>query len=440
MRDQFYRIFDGLCAQLQGGERLRAEYAGEESDFVRLNQGRVRQAGHVSQGAVVLELVDGQRHAAAECNLGGDPAQDLAQLGSLVQDLRQRLPLLPDDPHMLLPEGVAASEELADDRLPPAAEAVDALLRAADGLDLVGIHAQGAIHRGYAGSRGPRHWYRSHSFATDFCLYHQADKAVKATYAGFDFDAEQLAAQVSEARERLAILTRPAKRIQPGSYRVYLAPAAVAELVGLLGWDGFGVRAQRTHASPLHRLVQGEAQLHSTVNIDEHFAGGLAPRFSEDGFLRPERVPLVQGGRHVGALVSPRSAREFGLEANGCDSDEAPCSLELAGGSLPRAEVLAALGTGVWISNLWYTNFSDRTACRITGMTRFATCWVEDGQVVAPLDVMRFDETLYRMLGSELEALTVEQDFLPSTDTYYQRSTDSLRVPGALLKGFVFTL
>ena len=41
-------------------------------------------------------------------------------------------------------------------------------------------------------------------------------------------------------------------------------------------------------------------------------------------------------------------------------------------------------------------------------MTRFATFWVEDGKIVAPVDVLRFDDTLYRMLGENLEALTPE--------------------------------
>ena len=53
---------------------------------------------------------------------------------------------------------------------------------------------------------------------------------------------------------------------------------------------------------------------------------------------------------------------------------------------------------------------------------------------------MRFDETRYRMLGSQLEALTAQREFLPSTDTYYRRSTDSVHVPGALIEGFTFTL
>ena len=75
------------------------------------------------------------------------------------------------------------------------------------------------------------------------------------------------------------------------------------------------------------------------------------------------------------------------------------------------AEVLSRLGTGVYIGNLHYLNWSDRAACRTTGMTRFATFWVEDGEIKAPLNVMRFDETAYRMLGDNLVDLT---DFLPT--------------------------
>jgi len=76
----------------------------------------------------------------------------------------------------------------------------------------------------------------------------------------------------------------------------------------------------------------------------------------------------------------------------------------------------------------------------MTGMTRFATFWVENGEIVAPLNVMRFDDTIHRMLGSELEALTVERDLLLSASTYYNRSTGSSRLPGVLLKDFAFTL
>ena len=73
-------------------------------------------------------------------------------------------------------------------------------------------------------------------------------------------------------------------------------------------------------------------------------------------------------------------------------------------------------------------------------MTRFATFWVENGEIVAPLNVMRFDDTVYRMLGDNLAALTTERDLLMSTDTYEARSTRSMRLPGAIVEDFRMTL
>jgi predicted Zn-dependent protease len=139
-------------------------------------------------------------------------------------------------------------------------------------------------------------------------------------------------------------------------------------------------------------------------------------------------------------LVSPRSAVEYGLTTNGATSSESPRALSMAPGALPSAAALAALGTGVWISNLWYLNFSDRNAARMTGMTRFATFWVEGGELVAPLDVMRFDASWYDLFGDDLEAVGAEALVMPSASTYESRSTDVVTAPGLLLKAMPFTL
>jgi predicted Zn-dependent protease len=151
-------------------------------------------------------------------------------------------------------------------------------------------------------------------------------------------------------------------------------------------------------------------------------------------------VPLIGDGALVGSLVSPRTAREFELQANGANAGESPEALDMAGGELPTRDALAALDTGLAVGNLWYLNFSDRPACRMTGMTRFATFWVENGRVVAPVNVLRFDDTLYRMLGENLEALTVEREMLLESNTYGSRVLASATLPGALLSAMNFTL
>ena len=76
----------------------------------------------------------------------------------------------------------------------------------------------------------------------------------------------------------------------------------------------------------------------------------------------------------------------------------------------------------------------------MTGMTRFATFWVENGKIVAPANVLRFDDTIYRMLGTNLEALTEETELIVDAGTYRERALSSMRLPGALLSELTFTL
>ena len=208
----------------------------------------------------------------------------------------------------------------------------------------------------------------------------------------------------------------------------------------MLSWGGFGLRDHRSKTTPLLRLAEGQVALHESVRLSENTGDGIAPAFQTQGFLRPAEVVLIDAGRYCDHLVSPRSAAEYEVPTNGANSSETPLSIDLAAGTLQSDGVLEKLGTGVYVSNLWYLNYSDRRACRTTGMTRFATFWVERGKIVSPMPAMRFDESVYRMLGEKLEGLTVERELLLDPDTYGQRSSRSLRLPGVLVDDFTFTL
>ena len=126
--------------------------------------------------------------------------------------------------------------------------------------------------------------------------------------------------------------------------------------------------------------------------------------------------------------------------ANGAPEDESAKSLIMRAGTLANADILKELGTGIYISNLWYLNFSDRATCRITGMTRFASFWVENGEIIAPLNVMRFDDSLFRMLGENLLALSQETEVIMDDRSYGERHTGGAVLPGALLKEMRFVL
>jgi predicted Zn-dependent protease len=242
------------------------------------------------------------------------------------------------------------------------------------------------------------------------------------------------------ARQRLALLAQGSRSLEPGRYRAYLTPSAMEEIAAMLCWGGFSGRALQTRQSCLFRLNAGTAELAPAVAFSEKPTDGIAPSFQDEGFTRPDEVPLVTEGRMVGSLVSPRTAKEFELPHNGANASESPESLDMRGGELSDDDAMRLLDRGLYIGNLWYLNFSDRPACRVTGMTRFASFWVEGGRIVAPVDVMRFDDSVFRLLGKELIGLTREPELLVSSDTYRQRNVASMRLPGAVVREMAFTL
>lgn len=440
MQSYFHQLADAIAAQLHDSEQFKCTFAAEATDFVRFNRSAIRQSGHVRQAALSLDLMHGRRHAAATTTMSGQLEIDRVALTEMIASLRAQLPSLPEDPHLLIASAVHSSEQCTPSRLPAASDIVLQVLRAADQVDLVGILACGPVYRGFANSYGQRNWHETATFNLDWSLYQSRDKAVKSSYAGSDWDGAVFQSKMKAALVQLDLLRRVPVSVKPGPYRAYLTPTALHEIVGMLNWDGLSEKSLRTKQSSLRRMRDEGVQLHPSVTLTEATADGIAPGFQNDGFIKPARVALIDQGVLTGSLIAPRTAMEYGLSSNGAGSTEAMASIDLAPGSLPMARALAELDTGIFVSNLWYLNYSDRANCRITGMTRFATFWVEGGEIKAPLNVMRFDESLYRLLGSNLLALTAERELLLDGSSYLERATGSAHLPGALVQDFSFVL
>ncbi len=437
-QDAFFRLFEALQAGLGGDEILFAGLGAEHSHFVRLNQNRVRQAGSVDSAELGLTLIHRGRQVEGGCPLGGDIEDDLGRVRALLDQLRERIAHVPEDPYLHYSTEPASSERCLDADLPSSDDAIGTLTDLADGLDLVGIWAAGDVMEGLASSLGHHHWHQSRSFNLDWSCYLDRDKAVKASYSGSDWQPDALAHKINQQRANLQVLGRPERRIEPGRYRAYLAPAALQELMELLAWGGFGLRDHRTQQTPLLQLATGETQLSPLLTVIEEHKRGLAPGFTGEGFPKPDQVKLIEEGWYQDCLADARSAKEYGATVNA--AAESPEALAVAAGDLASADALRRLGTGILIGNLWYCNWSDRNTCRMTGMTRFGTFWVENGELVAPLAAMRFDDSLYRLLGDRLEGLTQERELLLSAETYHGRSTDSALLPGALVSGLDLAL
>lgn len=436
----FDRLVSDLLSDLKADEQVKLELTGEQSQFVRFNNAKVRQAGCIEDGEISLTLMRDRRTAFRSFPFTGHWETDWQQAQLALADLRQEVPQLPEDPYLVTPTGSASSRDVYSGKLLAPEAVVSSILPEVAGLDFTGIYAAGSLIRAYADSAGQKHWFATDSFSLDYSMFTADGQAVKDTFAGNEWDQAGYATKLKSSKQQLERLSQPPKAIPKGQYRTYLAPAALAELLAMFSWGGVSEAALQRGQSALSLLQREEKLLSPLFNLSEDFRRGLVPRFNGWGEIAPVELPLIRAGKLVNTLVNSRTAKEYGKTANGADGGESLRSPEVSPGTLPTADVLTALETGLYLSNLHYLNWSDRPTGRVTGMTRYACFWIENGEIAAPIENLRFDESLYRCFGENLMALTHDQEFIAEVGTYDHRALGGAWVPGALVEDFTYTL
>jgi len=208
----------------------------------------------------------------------------------------------------------------------------------------------------------------------------------------------------------------------------------------MCSWGGVGEASIQQGNSSLSKMRKNNVKLSPCFSLSEDFTTGLVPRFNGNGELAPEKLDLILSGNLKNTLISSRTAKEYGLDSNFAGDGESLRSPVLAPGNLNENEIIDNLGTGIYLSNLHYLNWSDRMGGRITGMTRYACFWVENGEIIAPIENMRFDDSIYNFFGENLESVTNKSQLIPSIETYGGREFGGVSCPGILLKSFELTL
>lgn len=457
LKSDFRELSQELFKKLEPNEHLGLFLIGEDTDFMRFSQSKVGQTGHVSDRQVQLTWLKGEstyKKVEARVTISGHVAADLKLLETEIARMRTESAAMPVDPYATLPpvEASEGSEQIETGKLPEFNQAIDEIFKNFSGLDAAGIFSSGMMARGFSHSLGLFHWFSTELFQVDYSLYTQSRRASKHSYSGTCWDSSAFQSQVLKARSQLAVLERDPMRLKPGSYRTYLAPDSVHAFIEMFSWGVVGERSIRKSDSPFKWLRTNEKEFSPKFSLSEDFKKCVQPRFNDQGGLAPETLSIVNKGRLEETLVSARSASEFGLEstltpsgyasvrsngANAAETLRAPC---ISAGDLKSSQILSGLGEGLYLSQLHYLNWSDRLHGRITGMTRFACFWVSGGQIVAPIENLRFDDTLFRIFGSELIDFTQETEHFSNPSTYDYRQIGALNVPGLLLKEMAFTL
>ena len=438
---ELFKIFSSkLFDSLLKDETLKMTFSGESSQFIRINNAKIRQAGYVDDADVELTLISNNRTCSRSFTYTNEPDNNLKTALSILTEMRDEITQLPLDPYIVEPIISNSTEDIRHCSLLNEEQVVDALLPVMQNVDLVGIWASGRAFRGVANSLGLNHWFETDSFTLDYSLVTPQHQMVKGTFSGEDWDQNKYEEFLSASKNKLELLNKKPVKISPGSYRVWFEPAAVSDFIGMFSWNGVGEASIQQGCSGFSKMRNNSELLSPKFTLKEDFSSGMVPRFNSEGEIAPETMTLIDRGKLQNTLVSSRTAAEYGVESNMAENGEFLRSPKMQSGSLSEVDILTSIDNGLFISNIHYLNWSDNPSGRITGLTRYACFQVERGEVVAPIETMRFDDTFYRFFGSELEAVGEKTNIIPDVSTYYRRSLEVMKCPGILVNSFALTL
>ena len=440
MEKIFNDLSESIFSELKKNEEAILSFSGEKSQFIRFNNASIRQTGLVDDGEIELKLISGNKISGGGFTVSGDMEIDLKRGIEEIKRMRKENKEIPEDPFLVKPTNLGSSREIKKSKGLEFENSVDAILPIMSGLDFVGILANGKIFRGNANSLGQKHWFETENHSLDYSLITANHQMVKGLYSGNDWDQEAYEDYVKRSKKKLNIMEKKPVKIKTGDYRTWFESAAVSDFLGMFSWNGISEASLRQGCSGFGKMRHSDSRLSTKFSIFEDFTPGFCPKFNSDGEVASSSLALIEKGELRNTLVSSRSAQEYGLSSNFAESGEYLRSPKMLPGTLKQDNIVKKLDKGLFLSNIHYLNWSDNPGGRITGLTRYACFWVEGGEIIAPIETMRFDDSFYRFFGNQLAEVEDSLTVNPEVGTYGGRSLGATTCPGILVDSFSLTL
>ena len=188
-----------------------------------------------------------------------------------------------------------------------------------------------------------------------------------------------------------ALAPLPSRERLNGTCRVLLQPQAAITLITTYGYAALGAagyaEGRTAVAGRLGDRVVGDL---ITLTDDGADPAGLPSGFDTEGTPR-RRTPLIDRGTLVGVVSDLERAEVTGGRSTGhavplgwrFGADPSPSHLLLEPGTATEDDLLSGLGEGLVINRLDYLRVLHPKDTLVTGTTRDATYWAEDGRIVA---------------------------------------------------------
>ena len=128
MDKYFNELNDSLFSLLAKYEVLKNNMWGENSQFIRINNSKIRQTGIVNDLSYSMTLISNKRQVSHSLTITGVLDTDKAKLETILNKLREDIIQVPEDPFIVYPKSTKSSEEKHKGDLLPSEDAIKMLL------------------------------------------------------------------------------------------------------------------------------------------------------------------------------------------------------------------------------------------------------------------------------------------------------------------------
>jgi predicted Zn-dependent protease len=403
------QLADRVLALASGLDDVRVTIVSAWSGNTRFADASITTSGGIVETSITVTATVGRKRASSSTNVLDDAALErtvelAATLARLSPDDPELMPELGPQTYRTVNAFVARTAmldpEVRSGAVSRAIESASAAGRSAGSIFSAGYLEANAAAFAVATGRGLFAYHRSTD--ADFSVTARTPDGTGSGWAAGgarDFGRVD-PASIGRIAAQKAVASRNPQALEPGLYTAVLEPAAVTDLVPLLG-SALNARTADEGRSPFSKpgggTRIGEKVMDERVTIYSDPADPqlLASPFDFEGLPLPRTV-WIEKGILRNLAYSRFWAQKQGKQPTG---SALAAGFALTGGSKSTEEIIAGCERGILVTHFFYIRSLDPRTVLQTGLTRDGLFLIENGKIAKALKNFRWNESPLLMLN-----------------------------------------
>jgi len=257
-------------------------------------------------------------------------------------------------------------------------------------------------------------------------------------------DWSEVDAEAATLRALAKTSLEPPRHVPPGRYTVILEEEAVAEMLGFLAYGALNGLEYLEGKSPFAGRL-GERAYPDFITLLDDPTDARGANISVDFEGTPKApLTLIREGTLEQVVWDGATARRAGVTTTGHalpapnPHGPMPLNLVLLPGTHTKSELVSQVKRGLLITRFHYVNEVDPAKTLLTGMTRDGTFLIEDGHIAAPVQDLRWVNSIEGVLA-RTRAVGDAVRLISTGPGYDIRFLTSSLVPTLLVDDFEIT-